>query len=174
MEPQRLDKLLSGTGRWSRREVKLLVKQGRVLADGRPAPSADAKYDPETVRLTVDGETLCLRAHTWVMMNKPAGVLSATEDGRGRTVLDLLPPELQGVYGPILRQSDPELHALVKAADKLSAYIKCVEELKAGNGEFRDAAVQTRAALEAMAMPEVDYFLETFMDSFFLTLDELK
>ena len=95
MEPQRLDKLLSGTGRWSRREVKLLVKQGRVLADGRPAPSADAKYDPETVRLTVDGETLRLRAHTWVMMNKPAGVLSATEDGRGRTVLDLLPPELQ-------------------------------------------------------------------------------
>ena len=82
MEPQRLDKLLSGTGRWSRREVKLLVKQGRVLADGRPAPSADAKYDPETVRLTVDGETLRLRAHTWVMMNKPAGVLSATEDGR--------------------------------------------------------------------------------------------
>lgn len=96
------------------------------------------------------------------------------ESAAEQKLLDLLPPELQGVYGPILRQSDPELHALVKAADKLSAYIKCVEELKAGNGEFRDAAVQTRAALEAMAMPEVDYFLETFMDSFSLTLDELK
>ena len=96
------------------------------------------------------------------------------ESAAEQKLLDLLPPELQGVYGPILRQSDPELHALVKAADKLSAYIKCVEELKAGNGEFRDAAVQTRAALETMAMPEVDYFLETFMDSFSLTLDELK
>ena len=96
------------------------------------------------------------------------------ESAAEQKLLDLLPPELQGVYAPILRQSDPELHALVKAADKLSACIKCVEELKAGNGEFRDAAVQTRAALEAMAMPEVDYFLETFMDSFSLTLDELK
>ena len=62
----------------------------------------------------------------------------------------------------------------MKAADKLSAYIKCVEELKAGNNEFREAAVQTRRALEGYAMPEVDYFLETFMASFSLTLDELK
>lgn len=49
----------------------------------------------------------------------------------------MLPPELQGVYGPILTQSDPEVRQVVKAADKLSAYIKCVEELKAGNNEFR-------------------------------------
>jgi len=62
----------------------------------------------------------------------------------------------------------------VKAADKLSAYIKCVEELKAGNSEFRDAAVQTRAALEEYELPEVTYFLETFMPSFSLTLDQLK
>jgi 16S rRNA pseudouridine516 synthase len=91
----RLDKLLSGTGRWSRREVKLLVKQGRVLADGAPAPSPEAKYDPEAVMLTVDGENILLRENTWVMMNKPAGVLSATKDGEGKPVLDLLPPELQ-------------------------------------------------------------------------------
>ncbi len=69
---------------------------------------------------------------------------------------------------------DPEVAALVKAADKLSAYIKCVEELKAGNNEFREAAAQTRQALEGYGLPEVDYFLETFMDSFSLTLDELK
>lgn len=95
MTPQRLDKLLSGTGRWSRREVKLLVKQGRVLADGRAAPSPEEKYDPDTVCLRVDGEAVALRSYTWVMMNKPGGVLSATEDGRDRTVLDLLPPELR-------------------------------------------------------------------------------
>lgn len=95
MEMQRLDKLLSGTGKWSRREVKLLVKQGRVLADGAPAPAPETKYDPETAVLAVDGEPVVLSRYTWVMLNKPAGVLSATEDGRGQTVLDLLPTELQ-------------------------------------------------------------------------------
>ncbi|MEG1594532.1 MAG: 5'-deoxynucleotidase [Oscillibacter sp.] len=89
-------------------------------------------------------------------------------------LLHLLPPELQGVYGPILGESDPEIALLVKAADKLSAYIKCVEELKAGNAEFREAAAQTRKALEAFGLPETAYFLETFMPSFSLTLDELK
>lgn len=63
---------------------------------------------------------------------------------------------------------------LVKAADKLSAYIKCLEELKAGNNEFREAAAQTRQALEGYGLPEVDYFLKTFLESFSLSLDELK
>ena len=89
-------------------------------------------------------------------------------------LVSMLPPELQGVYGEILNEYDPETRRLVKAADKLSAYIKCVEELKAGNLEFREAAAQTRAALEAYDLPEVAYFMDTFMDSFSLTLDQLK
>ena len=89
-------------------------------------------------------------------------------------LLAMLPEELHGVYAPILTPTDPEVIRLVKAADKLSAYIKCVEELKAGNNEFREAAAQTRRALEGYGLPEVAYFLETFMDSFSLTLDELK
>ena len=89
-------------------------------------------------------------------------------------LLAMLPEELQTVYAPILTPTDPETEQLVKAADKLSAYIKCVEELKAGNNEFREAAAQTRKALETYELPEVAYFLETFMDSFALTLDELK
>lgn len=89
-------------------------------------------------------------------------------------LLAMLPEELHGVYAPILTPTDPEVIRLVKAADKLSAYIKCVEELKAGNNEFREAAAQTRKALETYELPEVRYFLETFMDSFALTLDELK
>lgn len=91
-----------------------------------------------------------------------------------RKLLEMLPQELQAVYAPILQESDPDLHTLVKAADKLSAYIKCVDEVKAGNTEFREAAVQTRAALEKFDLPEVAYFLDVFMDSFSLTLDELK
>lgn len=95
MEKQRIDKLLASTGRWSRREAKDLIRQGRVLIDGAPARSGQDKADPETAVITVNGEPLDYRRYTWVMLNKPAGYLSATEDGRGPTVLDLLPPELQ-------------------------------------------------------------------------------
>ena len=95
MEKQRLDKIIASTGKYSRREVKLLVRQSRVLVDGVAARSPEDKYDPETTEISIDGELLTYRQHTWVMMNKPAGVLSATEDGRGKTVLDLLPQDLQ-------------------------------------------------------------------------------
>ena len=97
MARERLDKLIASTGRWSRREVKTLVREGRVLADGAVARSADDKYDADTCRIVVNGEKLRLREHTYVMLHKPAGVLSATEDGRGRTVLDLLSPELRKI-----------------------------------------------------------------------------
>ena len=92
-----------------------------------------------------------------------------------RRLESMLPEELRAPYRAVLEEyGDPEIQALVKAADKLSAYIKCVEELKAGNGEFRAAAEQTRRALEAYGLPEVSYFLETFLPSFALTLDELN
>lgn len=91
----RLDRLLASTGRWSRREVKQLVKEGRVLVDGSPARAADEKYTPELVEISLDGEVLQFAAHDYVMLHKPAGLLSATEDRRGETVLDLLPPALQ-------------------------------------------------------------------------------
>lgn len=88
-------------------------------------------------------------------------------------LISLLPPELQPVYNGMLKADNREVRRLVKAADKLSAYIKCVEELKAGNNEFRRAADQTRAALEAMRLPELDYFMEHCMEGFSMTLDEL-
>ena len=89
-------------------------------------------------------------------------------------LLHMLPPELQGVYGPILTQSDPEVRQVVKAADKLSAHIKCLEELKAGNLEFRRAAEQTEQALGDFHLPELTYFREHFLPSFRLTLDEME
>ena len=91
-----------------------------------------------------------------------------------RKLTEMLPPALQEDYRPILTIQDPEVAVLVKAADKLSAYIKCLEELKAGNNEFREAAAQTCQALEGYGLPEVDYFLKTFLESFSLSLDELK
>lgn len=92
----------------------------------------------------------------------------------GNRLLDMLPPELRASYEHLVLEDDQEVAPIVKAADKLSAHIKCVEELKAGNTEFREAAAQTRRALEGYGLPEVTYFLEVFMDSFSLTLDQLK
>lgn len=89
-------------------------------------------------------------------------------------LVKMLPEELQPTYEEILQPTDARVEQLVKAADKLSAHIKCVEELKAGNTEFRKAAEQTLHALQAYQMPEVDYFLTHFLPSFHLTLDELE
>ena len=88
-------------------------------------------------------------------------------------LLELLPEALRPSYAPLVRESDPTVHDIVKAADKLSAYLKCVEELKAGNTEFTQAEKQTYQALVDMKLPCLDYFMEHFLDSFRLTLDEL-
>jgi 5'-deoxynucleotidase len=88
-------------------------------------------------------------------------------------LLTLLPKELRGSYSEIINCEDEATKSLVKAADKLSAYIKCVEELRAGNNEFVSAEKQIRAALEASELPEVKYFMVRFMPSFGMTLDEL-
>ena len=92
---ERLDKIISATGNKSRREVREMVRQGRVLVDGKPAPAADMKVDPQTAVILLDGEPLGYEKFTYVMLYKPAGVLTATEDRRQETVLDLLPPELR-------------------------------------------------------------------------------
>ncbi|MBQ9347331.1 MAG: rRNA pseudouridine synthase [Oscillibacter sp.] len=123
---ERLDKILASTGRWSRKEAKALIRGGRVLVDGAAVRSPEAKADPETASVTVNGETLLWRRTTWVMLNKPTGFLSATEDGRGPVVVDLLPPDLrkQGLFpvgrldkdteGLLLLTNDGELaHALL-------------------------------------------------------------
>lgn len=90
-------------------------------------------------------------------------------------LLAMLPAELRGVYAPLVSEDpDAPVHAIVKAADKLSAYIKCVEEVKAGNTEFRQALEQTKRALDASPLPEVGYFMTEFLPGFGLTLDELE
>ena len=100
MEKQRLDKIIASTGKWSRREVKSLIRHGQVLVDGLPAAGPEEKADPEAAEIVVNGERLTYQRYTWIMLNKPAGYLSATEDGRGKTVLDLLAQELrrQGLF----------------------------------------------------------------------------
>ena len=91
----RLDKLLADTGRWSRKEAKELIRRGRVQVNGLPAKSGEEKYETEGLNLTVDGQPVFHEEYTYIMLHKPAGVLSATEDRRQATVLDLLSPELK-------------------------------------------------------------------------------
>ena len=97
----------------------------------------------------------------------------AVESQAEAQLLQLLPGEMRPAYVELLRGGSGENHDLVKAADKLAAYIKCIEELRAGNEEFRSAEGQIRAALEASELPEIAYFMEHFLPAFGMTLDEL-
>ena len=95
------------------------------------------------------------------------------------TLLGMLPEDMRPVYQDLLRPdpSDPvclEIERLVKAADRIAAYIKCVEEEKAGNGEFREAQIQIRSSIQDIQLPEVAWFMEEFLPAYALTLDQLK
>ena len=92
----------------------------------------------------------------------------------GQRLLELLPPELREHYAPYVLEDDAELEPIVKGADKLSAYLKCVEEQKAGNTEFDSAARQTLAAIHAADRPELEWFLEHCLPAFAKNLDELN
>lgn len=88
-------------------------------------------------------------------------------------LLSMLPEALRSSYTPLLLPTDPDVLALVKAADKLSAYVKCIEELKGGNMEFKQAAEQILEALHAFELPELSYFMKECLPAFSLALDEL-
>ena len=98
----------------------------------------------------------------------------AVEATAEQKLLSMLPEDLRGEFEEAVTIPDPQVRALVKAADKLSAYLKCVEERKAGNAEFRSAEEQTYAALRENPLPALNYFMEHFLPGFQLTLDELQ
>lgn len=89
---------------------------------------------------------------------------------------NFLPEELKAHYRELLmkQECDAQLWQLVKAADKISAYLKCVEELKVGNHEFTDALKSIQQELDHNPLPEVKYFMEVFVPSFSLSLDEIN
>lgn len=96
------------------------------------------------------------------------------EDQAAGRLLRMLPEVMRPAYAPLLSPADGGVRQIVKAADKLSAYIKCLEEVEAGNNEFGDAAGETLEALREMEMEEVSWFLERFAEAFGLTLDGLQ
>ena len=97
----------------------------------------------------------------------------AVEEAGIEKLLSMLPEGLRREYRGLMVLEDGKVARFVAAADKLSAYVKCVEELRSGNAEFGDAARSARKKLEDMDMPELKTFFEDFIPSFSLTLDEL-
>ena len=92
-----------------------------------------------------------------------------------QSLLDMLPPELQAAYAPLLcTAEDAEYAHLIKSADLLCAYLKCAEELSGGNKEFVAAKQRLTAMLDARMNDEIRYFLEVFAPSFSLSLDEIS
>lgn len=107
-----------------------------------------------------------------------SGIISAykeIEEEANRRLLDRLPEKMRPAYEDIFfpNETDEYIKKLVKAADKISAYIKCIEEESAGNKEFSQAKAATAAIIEKIDLPEVKYFMETFIPAYYLTLDEI-
>ncbi len=146
----RLDRYLSDLGTAPRSECRRIIRSGRVRVDGESVAAPETKIDPRAAVVTLDGERLVWAEHHYYMMNKPAGVLTATEDRRQKTVLDLLPDELRrmGLFpvgrldrdtrGLLLLTDDGDFaHRVISpkfAVEKL--YDACVE----GTPDVSDAA----------------------------------
>ena len=91
----------------------------------------------------------------------------------GQRLLDMLPAELRASYEHLILEDDPAVEPIVKAADKLSAHIKCLEEQKAGNTEFDSAAKQSMESMLRMDMPELQWFIDNCLEPFSLNIDQL-
>lgn len=91
---ERLDKIISSQGVCTRKEVKALIKNGRIRINGESPQKSDIKIDPGHDIIEIDGVPLSYKKYAYIMMNKPTGVLSASNDRHAKTVIDLLPPEL--------------------------------------------------------------------------------
>lgn len=91
----------------------------------------------------------------------------------GEHLLSMLPPALRPSYEHLVLEDDETVNPIVKAADKLSAYIKCVEEQKGGNTEFDSAALSTLESMKAMNLPELDWFIAECLPAYSQNLDQL-
>ncbi len=98
------------------------------------------------------------------------------EDISKEKLLDMLPEDFRGEYRKLFfyEKEDPDYYQVVKAADRISAYIKCVEEVKAGNSEFKKAKAATEKSIYGMQFPAADYFMKNFVGAYGLTLDEME
>lgn len=144
-------------------------KLGRDIDPGKVAAAALFHDAPEIITGDLP---------TPVKYNNPeiCSAYKSIEHAAADSLLRMLPEELRPHYRLLMtmEEQDPETYRYIKAADKISAYIKCVEELRSGNDEFRRAAEQTRKTIRALELPEADLYMEQFAPAFALNLDELQ
>ena len=93
---ERIDKIIASQGQYSRKEVKALIAKGRIAVDGRVVSSSSEKADPLTTQISIDGKPLAFKRNLHLVLNKPKGYVSATEDRDHPTVLELVPQEYRG------------------------------------------------------------------------------
>ena len=154
---ERLDKFLCDCGVGTRSQVKAILKAGRVTVDGRPERDNGRKVDPAVQSICLDGEALQQRGRVVVMLNKPAGFVTATEDARDKTVMELLPPQYRhlelkpvgrldkATEGLLLFTNDGDLlHRLISPKKEVPKLYYARHEGTAGEGDvqaFREGLV---------------------------------
>ena len=173
---ERLDKFLCDSGAGTRSQVKAILKAGRVTVDGRPEKDGSQKIDPQTQTVTLDGEALGGKRRLVVMLNKPAGYVTATEDAQQKTVMELLPKawahlDLKPVgrldketEGLLLFTNDGDLlHRLISPKQEVPKVYYARHEGQAGEADvtafangltLRDGTVCRPAVLEPMGPGE--------------------
>lgn len=147
---QRLDKFLCDSGAGTRSQVKTILKAGRVAVDGLPEKDGSRKIDPERQKITLDGEVLAGKYRAVFLMNKPAGYVTATEDPREPTVMELLPQEIRhldlkpvgrldkATEGLLLFTNDGDLlHRLIAPKNQVPKVYYARHEGQAGEEDIR-------------------------------------
>lgn len=147
---QRLDKFLCDSGAGTRSQVKTILKAGRVAVDGLPEKDGSRKIDPERQNITLDGEVLAGKYRAVFLMNKPAGYVTATEDPREPTVMELLPQEIRhldlkpvgrldkATEGLLLFTNDGDLlHRLIAPKNQVPKVYYARHEGQAGEEDVR-------------------------------------
>lgn len=141
MALNRLDRLLGDMGVASRRELREIIRSGRVCVDGAVVVRPEQKFDGNTCKIMVDGVHVSYKAHRYYMMNKPAGYLSVTEDRKQKTVLDILPPELKYLNLFPVGRLDKDTSGLL---------------LLTNDGEFSHRIISPKSGIEKRYAAEVD------------------
>ena len=173
---ERLDKFLCDSGVGTRSQVKVILKSGRVTVNGKPEKDPSKKIDPKTQTIMLDGEILGGKRRAVVMLNKPAGFVTATEDPVEKTVMELLPPEMKhldlkpvgrldkATEGLLLFTNDGDLlHRLISPRKEVAKVYYARHEGQAGQADvdafaagitLRDGTVCLPAKLEPLGPGE--------------------
>ena len=163
---ERLDKFLCDSGAGTRSQVKTILKAGRVAVDGKPEKDGSRKIDPELSTVTLDGESITGKRRMVVMLNKPAGYVTATEDACEKTVMELLPPQWKhldlkpvgrldkATEGLLLFTNDGDLlHRLISPKKEVPKIYYARHEGRAGEADVEAFAAGLQLRVGTVCLP---------------------